>query len=252
MDFFNYTGYSIDENTIAIALGNIHWADGTLFDLEKIREKTNKNKALMIIDGTQSIGAYPFDIQSVKPDALVCAGYKWLLGPYVSGVGYFGEKFDSGEPIEENWINRLDSQQFENLVNYQPDYKTQANRYSMGEQSNFIGVPMLQKSLDQLLEWGVENIQNYCKNITQKPIEKLLDMGCQIEEENYRVAHLFGVKLSSNMDMKKLKFNFEKNKLKVSQRGDAIRVAPHVYNNSEDFEKLIYCFKRSTSQKTIF
>ena len=77
-------------------------------------------------------------------------------------------------------------------------------------------------------------------------------MGCQIEEENYRVAHLFGVKLSSNMDMKKLKFNFEKNKLKVSQRGDAIRVAPHVYNNSEDFEKLIYCFKRSTSQKTIF
>ncbi|MDG2419370.1 MAG: aminotransferase class V-fold PLP-dependent enzyme [Saprospiraceae bacterium] len=243
---------AIDENTIAIALGNIHWADGTLFDLEKIREKTNKNKALMIIDGTQSIGAYPFDIQSVKPDALVCAGYKWLLGPYVSGVGYFGEKFDSGEPIEENWINRLDSQQFENLVNYQPDYKTQANRYSMGEQSNFIGVPMLQKSLDQLLEWGVENIQNYCKNITQKPIEKLLDMGCQIEEENYRVAHLFGVKLSSNMDMKKLKFNFEKNKLKVSQRGDAIRVAPHVYNNSEDFEKLIYCFKRSTSQKTIF
>ncbi len=243
---------AIDENTIAVTLGNVHWADGTLFDLKKIREKTSANNSLLIVDGTQSVGAYPIDIQEVKLDALICAGYKWLLGPYVSGVGYFGEKFDLGDPIEENWINRLDSHQFENLVNYQPEYKPQANRYSMGEQSNFIGVPMLQKSLEQLLEWGVENIQDYCKNITQKPIEALLDMGCQMEEETYQASHLFGVRLSPNMNMEKLKTQFEKNKVKVSQRGNAIRIAPHVYNTSEDFEKLIHCFKHSISQKTVF
>ena len=236
---------AIDENTVAVTLGNVHWADGTVFDLKKIREKTTENNALLIVDGTQSVGAYPIDIQEVKLDALICAGYKWLLGPYASGVGYFGEKFDLGEPIEENWINRLDSQNFENLVNYQPEYKPQANRYSMGEQSNFIGVPMLQKSLEQILEWGVENIQNYCKNISQKPIEALLEMGCQMEEEAYRAPHLFGVRLSANMDMKKLKTHFEKNKVKVSQRGNAIRIAPHVYNTSEDFDKLVHCFKHS-------
>ena len=243
---------AIDENTVALALGNIHWADGTLFDLKKIREKTTANNALLIVDGTQSVGAYPIDIQEVKLDALICAGYKWLLGPYVSGVGYFGEKFDLGEPIEENWINRLDSHQFENLVNYQPEYKTKANRYSMGEQSNFIGVPMLQKSLEQILDWGVDNIQNYCKNISQEPIKALLEMGCQMEEEAYRASHLFGVRLSSNMDMEKLKSHFEKNNVKVSQRGNAIRIAPHVYNTSEDFDKLVNCFKHSISQKTIY
>lgn len=243
---------AIDKNTVAVALGNVHWADGTLFDLKRIRAKTTENDALLIVDGTQSVGAYPIDIQEVKLDALICAGYKWLLGPYVSGVAYFGEKFDQGTPIEENWINRLDSNQFENLVNYQPEYKPHANRYAMGEQSNFIGVPMLQKSLEQILKWGVENIQNYCKNISKDPIQELQEMGCQLEEEAFRSAHLFGVRLSSNMDMDKLKSNFEKNNVKVSQRGNAIRIAPHVYNTYEDFEKLTTCFKHSISQKTIF
>ena len=40
--------------------------------------------ALLIIDGTQSIGSMPFDLDEIKPDALVCAGYKWLMGPYGS------------------------------------------------------------------------------------------------------------------------------------------------------------------------
>jgi selenocysteine lyase/cysteine desulfurase len=243
---------AIDENTIAVALGNVHWADGTVFDLKKIRIKTTENDAFLIVDGTQSVGAYPLDIQEIKLDALICAGYKWLLGPYVSGVGYFGEKFDQGTPIEENWINRLDSHQFENLVNYQPEYKTKANRYSMGEQSNFSGVAMLQKSLEQILDWGVENIQNYCRQLSKNPLQELLEMDCQVEEEAYRAPHLFGIRLSSKMDMEKLKSNFEKNNVKISQRGNAIRIAPHVYNNSADFEKLVHCFKHSISQKTIF
>ena len=243
---------AIDENTVAVALGNVHWADGTVFDLKKLRAKTTQNDALLIVDGTQSVGAYPFDIQDIKLDALICAGYKWLLGPYVSGVSYFGEKFDQGSPIEENWINRLDSHQFENLVNYQPEYKPKANRYSMGEQSNFVGIPMLQKSLEQILDWGIENIQDYCKNLSKNPIQDLLEMGCQLENEAYRAPHLFGVRLSPKMDMEKLKSNLEKDNVKVSQRGNAIRIAPHVYNTSEDFEKLVHCFKQSISQKTIF
>src|SRR6187402_2277519 len=70
---------AIDNNTKAVALGNVHWADGTLFNLEQIRKRTRDVGALLIIDGTQSVGVLPFDIKKIQPDALVCAGYKWLL-----------------------------------------------------------------------------------------------------------------------------------------------------------------------------
>ena len=241
---------AIDKNTVAVSVGNVHWADGTFFDLKKIRAKATENDAMLIIDGTQSVGALPFDVQEIKPDVLICAAYKWLLGSYTFGVAYFGEKFDDGIPIEENWINRLDSHQFENLVNYQPEYKPLANRYNMGEQSNFIGVPMLQTSINQLLEWGVENIQNYCEQLTYEPIQQLLDMGCEMEEESFRVSHLFGVRPSAQMSMDKLKENFKSNNVFVSQRGNAIRIAPHLYNTEEDFEKLVDCFKKSINHRT--
>ena len=140
---------SIDENTAVVSLGNVHWADGTLIDLKAVRQKTEKYGALMIVDGTQSVGALPFDIETIKPDALICAGYKWLLGPYGTAMAYYGPTFDNGSPIEENWINRLNSEDFQGLVIYQDQYKPKAARYSVGQNSNFFLVPMLSKAIEK-------------------------------------------------------------------------------------------------------
>ena len=53
---------SINKKTKAVSIGMVHWADGTIFDLKKIRKKTLEVGALLIIDGTQSVGAMPFDV----------------------------------------------------------------------------------------------------------------------------------------------------------------------------------------------
>ena len=113
---------AIDNTTRAVAISNVHWADGTLFQLQEIRKRTREVGALLIVDGTQSIGALPFDVIQIQPDALICAGYKWLLGPYSIGLAYYGEYFDNMQPIEENWINRLNSEDFTQLVSYQSLY----------------------------------------------------------------------------------------------------------------------------------
>lgn len=68
---------AIDSKTKLVALGHVHWADGTRFNLEAIRKRTREVNALLMIDGTQSVGALPFDVQKIQPDALVCGGYKW-------------------------------------------------------------------------------------------------------------------------------------------------------------------------------
>ena len=71
-------------------------------------------------------------LDEIQPDALVCAGYKWLMGPYGSGLAYYGKYFDQGKPIEESWINRKGSDDFSNLINYQEEYAKYAKRYSVG------------------------------------------------------------------------------------------------------------------------
>lgn len=230
---------AIDKNTKLVALGNVHWADGTKFDLVAIRMRTREVGALLVIDGTQSVGALPFNVEQIQPDALICGGYKWLMGPYSLGLAYYGEYFDSGKPVEENWINRLHSEDFASLVNYESDYQPGALRYEMGEHSNFILVPMLLEALKQINQWKPKAIQQYTAAITKKPIQLLKTAGFWVEDEKYRGHHLFGVRLPENKSIDQVKASIRKNKISVSFRGNAIRISPNVYNNEADLMKLV-------------
>ncbi|MCR9102069.1 MAG: aminotransferase class V-fold PLP-dependent enzyme [bacterium] len=234
---------AIDERTAMVAMGQVHWADGTLFDLKAIRKRATEAGAWLVIDGTQSVGAYPFDVEAIQPDALICAGYKWLMGPYSIGVAYYGAALDEGLPIEENWINRVDSHDFRNLVNYQPDYKPLAARFNMGEQSNFILVPMLKTGIDQLLHWGTTNIQSYARQLLGTALRELESLGCTMEPEEQRAYHLIGVRLPARADMDLFRERLQEEQVHVSIRGNAIRVSCHLYNEPQEVERLMKCFK---------
>ena len=228
---------AIDGDTAIVACGHVHWADGTKFELKAFREECDKHSTLLILDVSQSLGALPFDIREVQADALVCVGYKWLFGPYGIGFAYYNEKFDNGTPIEENWINRADSEDFASLVNYQSKYKPHANRYSVGESSKFIAVPMMQTALDQIRAWDVNEIQNYSKSLVDPFLEGLKSFGCTIEDENYRCNHLLGIRLPAFMDTEILARELKSKEIYVSVRGSAIRVSTSVYNSKRDMDR---------------
>lgn len=232
---------SISDKTKVVTLGNIHWANGTLFDLKSIRKKTTKHDALLIIDGSQSVGALPFSVKEIQPDALICAGYKWLFGPYGCAYGYFGAYFDNGNPLEENWSNRLYSENMSGLTSYQSEYKPFANRYSVGEHASFIHVKMQIAALTQVLEWTPKAIQEYCKKITSDAVITLKEIGCYIEDNDFRTHHLFGVELPKNLDIEKLKSTLKEADIFISFRGNYIRLSCHLYNTKEDFKKLTDC-----------
>jgi selenocysteine lyase/cysteine desulfurase len=228
----------IDDNTVAVTMGHVHWADGYKYDLPRIAEAARKHSALMIIDGTQSVGALDFPIEDVQPDALICAGYKWLMGPYSIGVAYYGPYFDDKEPIEHNWINRKDSDVFQHLINYQPQFRPGANRFSVGETSNFILTPILSAAIDQLNTWKVSAIQEYCSDLIEDYVEKWKSMGYSINSGDAFSSHLFGIRLPEGADSVLIKPILEKHNVFVSFRGDAIRVAPNVYNDRGDLDAL--------------
>lgn len=230
---------AINPNTKLVACGHIHWADGTLFDLKSIRTKTTEAGALLAIDGTQSIGAVPFDIQEFQPDVLVVAGYKSLMGPYSIGMAYYGSAFDHGTPVEENWINRFESENFANLVHYNDNYQPGALRYEVGEHSNFILVPMLLEAIKVLNSWGTPHVKSYCDTLVSKPVGNLREAGFFIECQEYRASNLFGIRLGSHHNMDEIKQKFTRENIFVSYRGDAIRVSPNVYNDSEDLATLV-------------
>ena len=125
-----------------VAVPNVHWTDGTYFDLVEVGRRCRDVGAALVVDATQSVGALELDVGAVLPDALICATYKWLLGPYSLSFAYYGPRFDDGTPLEETWIARDNSQDFQQLVNYQQAYQPGAVRYDVSERSNFFLVPI--------------------------------------------------------------------------------------------------------------
>jgi selenocysteine lyase/cysteine desulfurase len=97
---------------------------------------------------------------------------------------------------------------------------------------------MLTNSIRQLNKWGVAGMQEYIKSITSPAIDSLKAKGYWVEDDSYRGGHLFGVRLLKH-DPQKIKDVLHRNNIFVSIRGDAIRVAPNVYNDAKDLAKLV-------------
>jgi selenocysteine lyase/cysteine desulfurase len=240
---------AIDRNTTIVALPHVHWTDGTRFDLAGIGRRAREVGAALIVDGTQSVGALPFDVNHIQPDALICAAYKWLLGPYSIGVAYFGTRYDGGQPLEDNWIAREGSEDFRALVNYTDTYQAGALRYDVGERSNFALLPMLVRGLETVLDWTPERIQEYCANLTRAPLRRVRELGYAVAEEDTRGSHLFGIRMPHHIDLVQLHQELQKQRVFASLRGSALRVSPHVYNHEPDLQALVQVLEHTLTSR---
>jgi selenocysteine lyase/cysteine desulfurase len=229
---------AIDERTALLALGHVHWADGTRFDLERLAARAREVGALVVIDGTQSVGALEFPFDAVRPDAVICAAYKWLMGPYGLAFGWFGDAFAEGEPVEETWAGRRGSEDFRGLVDYVDEYGPGSSRFDVGQRADFITLPMAIEALRLVKAWGTDRIQSHAASLWAPVHEPLRSAGYAIEDASWRGAHLVGVRPPDGTDMRALAERLAEARVHVSLRGASIRVSPHLYNTPEDMQAL--------------
>jgi len=228
---------AIDQDTAIIACPHAHWTDGSRVDLVKVGQTARRNGAALVLDLTQSLGVMPFSVKDVDPDFMISASYKWLLGPYSYGFIYVAPRHQGGVPIEENWIARKGSEDFARLVDYQGEYESGAGRFSVGERSNFMLTPIAVHGLARLNEWGADNIAKYLTGLTDMIADRAQAMGFRTAEKAHRSPHLIGLGFQ-NAIPERLTVTLSQRNIFVSVRGDSIRVAPHVYNDQNDVEKL--------------
>lgn len=239
---------AIDERTACVLMSYVHWMDGTCFEVEEIGERCRQYGAYFLMDGTQGVGIRPIDVSKLKVDAICCAAYKWLMGPYSSGFAYVGERFSEGKPLEETWMNRANAQDFSGLTGYCSEYTPGATRYNVGQTSDFIKVPMLIEGLNQLLDWKTVEMDRYVEQLME-PLDRFLEeYGFGLEEKKYRSNHIRGIYLPETVDRELLLQSFEEERIKLSFRGASIRVSPNVYNTREDMEALIFCLQKSMNK----
>jgi len=233
---------AVDERTAIVALPHCHWADGALLDLVRIARRAREVNASLVLDITQSAGVLPLDVQEIRPDYLVTAGYKWLLGPYSTGFLYVAPHLQDGRPIEFNWRARVGSNDFSGLVNYEDTYLPGARRFDVGECANFHTMPALIAALEQILAWGVDETAATLSAYNAGIAERADELGLKSLGHDRRAGHFLGLRFAEGIPVNLLDFLREA-RVYVSVRGDSLRVTPHVYNTRADVDRLFEVLK---------
>ncbi len=219
------------------ALPNHHWSNGAPLDLELISKQFRQQGTKVVLDVTQTLGACPFDLDAIAPDYLISAGYKWLFCPYGVSFLYVAEEHWSGVPLEENWVSRLGSEDFSRLVDYVPHYQRGARRFDVGERASFANVSGAIAALELLLDWQVDDIASQLNTNNVAIAEIFQEFGFLVPQLNARAPHFQGMKIPAAFPAN-LVGELTKHGVFTSQRGDSMRVAPHLYNDAEDLQTL--------------
>jgi selenocysteine lyase/cysteine desulfurase len=228
----------IGERARVVAVPNVHWTNGALLDLAAVSRAAREVGAALVIDGSQSLGAFPLDVRALQPDFVVGVGYKWLLGPLSVGYLYVAERHRQGEPLEENWINRAGSDDFSGLVDYSDEYLPGARRFDVGQRTNFGLVPMAIAALEEVLEWSVTSIARSLGEITATIATRAGELGLSVLPADQRGPHMLGINLPADV-ARRAGASLEERGVISSVRGTSIRISPHLHIRAADIDRLI-------------
>lgn len=228
----------IDSNTRLVSISAVQFNSGFRADLEKLGLATRKAHALFAVDVIQALGVIPFDLQAQYVDIACGASHKWLFAPEGCGIIYLSDRARAQiKPTMVGWISVETPWDFDN---YEQDWKPTALAWETGTggSSLFYG---LEQSLRILNEAGAEKIQDYLSELTDYLCELLMAKKYQIissrkDGEKSQIVSFMPKEGQSSSDVAEI---LQAGKIIISSRGERLRVAPHIFNNESDIERLV-------------
>lgn len=209
----------VDAKTQLVAVSVVQSADGRVADLDALLD----TGAPLFLDGTQSVGALPLDLEGV--DFLAVAGYKWLLCP--RGLSFFyvrSERLGEIEPWLAGWKSIEDV--YERY--YGPPRNLAASARRLDTSLAWLAAAGARPSLELVLELGVERIsahdlalaRRFCAGLGILETGSAI-VGVEVEDGQATLAGL------------------EEAGIRAAGRDRGIRLAFHLYNTEADVDRAL-------------
>jgi cysteine desulfurase/selenocysteine lyase len=232
----------LNTRTRVLSLDWVSYTGGSRIDLAAFGDLAHRHGGIFIVDGTQGVGAVPLDLHAVPVDAMVIAGYKWLLGPYGTGFVYLRlgilERLDLSVV---NWMTVEGSEDFDALPVDSFTLPRAARIFDVPETPNFINLYGMEASLEFVETAGVATVWYHSTRLIERLAEGLRAGGFRLSDAarpEYR-STILGFQADSPERTAALHRHLRAQNIAVSLRHGFIRVSPHLYNTDEDIDRLL-------------
>ena len=226
---------AMTHSTGAIALSHVQFSNGFRSDLEALGKI--KGDHLLVVNASQSAGAFAIDVRRMRIDALCATGHKWMLAGYGSGFVYLSRNvLQQSHSRSLGWLSVEDPFAMRN-DELRPRHDAAA-RAELGC-PHFAGIFALGAALDLINEIGIQNIQERALNLNRLLTNRLTEDDWKIlsplENEKARSAETL-IEIERPDEIVRALF---RRGVLITEKPEGIRVATHFFNNEEDIEKLI-------------
>src|SRR5713226_4124819 len=227
--------HAMTHDTGIIALSHVQFSNGLRIGPQEFGEI--KDRHALVINASQSAGAFEIDVKRMKIDALCVTGHKWLLAGYGSGFVFLSrELLDQSLPRSIGWLSVEQPFDMRN-DEFRPRHDTAA-RVELGC-PHFAGIFSLGASVDLIAEIGIGNIEARVLELNRRLTSRLVEEGWQVlsplQDETARSAETLMAVEKPNQVVRHLL----RRGVIVTEKPQGIRVATHFFNNEDDIERLI-------------
>jgi cysteine desulfurase/selenocysteine lyase len=228
---------AIDKRTKVLSISFIQYFNGFRNDLETIGKICEENDIFFVVDGIQGIGAVDLDAKKCKIDCLACGGQKWLLSSLGTGFIYLSSQAKREvKPSFFGWMGVDWKLNFTDLLKFDLRPFPSARKFEVGTYPYSL-LWSMHSSLQVLSRIGIRNIERHNLELLDVLVDFLKDSPYRIKS-SLEPKHRSSILSFSGENIRKMYEKLIKNRIIVSFREGAIRVAPHFYNTKEEINRL--------------
>lgn len=241
---------AVRKGTKLIALSLVSTINGFQHDLKAVCDIAHANGALVYADIIHAAGCVPIDVKASGVDFAACASYKWLMGDF--GLGFLYVKKDIQPRLKRTNFGYYGMDAFQShIYPLDPpgdsivDYgfaNSARGHFALGTYSHATEV-ILGKSLDYILDLGVENIQSHAQGLTDHLKKELTALGYRLHTPLESKTPLVTCILADARQ--KLGPRLEKAKIKITLSRNSFRITPSVFNDMINIDKFLAVLGRA-------
>lgn len=224
-----------DERTRAVTVSSVESLTGFKSDLQALGTWCREHGVYFVVDGTQSLGVAPLDVQACHIDFFSCGGRTWLMGPPGQGFIYCRQELlDELLPPFAGHHGVVGQRSWRN---HEPIFLPDARRFELGC-ANTVGQTGLLAAVRFLMEIGIPAIERWTLHLTDLLIEQIQRRGYGIAsntQPRHRSA-IVAFSVPGNVD--EALHRLTDAQVVVSKQEQYIRVSPHCYNTEEEIARV--------------
>lgn len=229
----------IGEDTRIVNVNRVLFESSWVMDVPTIVAAAHAAGAYVLIDDYHGSGVLPIDVHELDVDFLVSGALKWLCGG--QGLAFFYCRKDLVATIEPRVVGWFGTQDFFGFDRSELRLRHDARRFETGT----FALPQAWTAtggLEIILEVGPETIRARNLELTRGIIGRADAAGIEVlsPRDDDRRGGLVRVRAPGGREGARALLHalFERDVV-LDQRGDALRISPHFFNDEDDLDR---CF----------